>query len=361
MGNLGIIVILTLPYMAGYILKNIMNNKEISQIETYLIGFFFVLLLQGGIFSIGNLGLNKSFAQISNTMWIITVAIFVLFLLLVFINMGKRIKKGHHDNVYHAKWHRQDLILLAFVVLVGLAVVFRVITLKDYLRSDLMLATVRTTISTGTMFEYNPIISQPFTLGLISSKKIITLPLYYAYLISYFGIDEILLLYIVLSLQTIMCAYFACISFMVPIIRNRRKSLIFAFFLGTVLLSGDYYSGTVGTKLLWHGYLGESIVAAVMIPYVMYVITAWYRQERNYRRENADNNNTLAKTEEERSKKSRIRESIHIYVVNILKLLICLGASLFITGITAGFLIVAITIVILGICSISRFIVEEVE
>ena len=47
---MGLIVILTLPYMAGYIFTSIAHNKETSQIETYLIGFFSVFLVNGAIF-----------------------------------------------------------------------------------------------------------------------------------------------------------------------------------------------------------------------------------------------------------------------------------------------------------------------
>lgn len=352
---IGIIVILTLPYMAGYILKSIMNIKEISQMEIYLIGFFFVLFLQGKIFTTGNVVLHKSFDDICNGFWIVTIIMFVLFILALIFNITVRLKKGNGNTIYHTKWSKQDLLLLGLVIITAAAVVFRVLSLHNYLRSDLMLATVRTTMSTRTMFEYNHIISQRFTLGLISSKKIITLPLYYAYLSSYFGIEETLLLYIILSIKTIMCMYFACMTFISPIMKNRRKLLIFAFFLSTLFLSGDYYSGSIGTRLLWNGYSGETIVAAVIIPYIMYVITDWYRQERNLRI------NTVTNPQASDKVKGITKGNIHRYIVNIFRLVLCLGASLFITGITSGILLVAITIVVLGVLSVLRFIVEEVN
>lgn len=337
MDILGIIVILTLPYMAGYILKNILNMKETSQIETYLTGFFFVFLVQGLVFAVGFNGLHAGFSSICSAFTVAIICIAVLFAVIFTVNLIKLFKRGRHDDVYHAKWHRLDIAMMMLANLVILLIIIRVILLKDYIRTDLMLPTVRTTLSTNTIYEYNPITSRPFTMGLIGSKKIIALPIYYAYLCKAFGINETILLFIVLSLQTIMCTYFACLSFIIPILRNRRSSIMFGFFLGILILSGDYFSGALGAKLLWNGYQGETIVGAVMLPYILYVVTAWYRQERGDYPYEVD-------------KALRIK--------NIIKIVICALASLFITGLTSGLLLILIEVMVIGLCSVARFMAE---
>ena len=56
--------------------------------------------------------------------------------------------------------------------------------------------------------------------------------------------------------------------------------MIFILFLAVLILSGDYFSGSIIHKILHNGYSGAAIVAGVMLPYCMYVITDMYRRER---------------------------------------------------------------------------------
>ena len=46
---LGVILWFMMPAVAGYTVCNILRWKETNQIETYLIGFFFLFFLQGVI------------------------------------------------------------------------------------------------------------------------------------------------------------------------------------------------------------------------------------------------------------------------------------------------------------------------
>ena len=159
------------------------------------------------------------------------------------------------------------------------------------------------------------------------------LPIYYSFLSSFYGIRDSMLLYLILTLQTILCVYFACVTVTMPVLRSRKKNLIFSIFLGTLILSGDYYSHAIGAKILWNGYSGEAIVAGVMLPYVLYVITCWYRQERGDGEE----------------------ANAYLRAVNIVKLLIVALSSVFITGLTTGVVLIVIEIFIAGLCSYIRY------
>ena len=129
------------------------------------------------------------------------------------------------------KMHASDWGLVAVSVVISLCIVYRVYSLQEYLRDDFMLATVRTTLHTGRIYEYNPITSQPYNVGLINSKRIIMLPIYYSFLSSFYGIRDSMLLYLILTLQTILCVYFACVTVTMPVLRSRKKNLIFSIFL----------------------------------------------------------------------------------------------------------------------------------
>lgn len=337
MDLLGIIVIITMPYMAGYILKSVINKKEISQIETYLTGFFFVFFLQGLVSFVQYLLRGCSFAALCKSYNMAFIVLMVVFCATLIVNLILRIINGKGEKVYHPKYRRVEYLLMLIVLILSACIIYRVVGLTDYLRDDIMLPTIRTTLATNTIYEYNPITSEQFTLGLINSKRMISLPIFYAYLCRTFGLDEPFLIYVVMTIQTLFCTVFACLLFIMPVLRSRAKSILFTVFLATVLLSGDYFSGSIGFKLLWNGYSGDAVVTGAMLPYIMYVITDWYR--------------TVRENKEEKGVKAAI--------ANLVKLILCFGASLFITGITSGVLLLVIEAGLLGVASIIRYRIEE--
>ncbi len=332
MNILGIAVIWFLPYMAGYIIRTVVNRRETGQIETYLIGFFSVFLLQGITFTTGDLLMGWSFITMCDVFRFVTIAIAVLFVAALAVNTILSYLRGR-EKAYRHKLKKDEWILLGLMILVAVLIAVRIVLLMDYTRDDYMLPTVRTTLSTHTINRYNPITKAPYNLGLIASRKIITLPVYYAYLCFTFGIDSITLLYIILTAQTIMCCYFACILFITPILRFRSRIYIFGIFLGGLILSGDYFADTIGSKIMWKGYAGDSIVAAVMIPYVLCVIMSDYRQI-----------NVQATTEKHSA------DAITVRIKTILKLgMVCAG-SVFITTMVTGLLLLIITVTVASCC-----------
>jgi len=337
MSIIGIITIFILPYMAGYILKVFLNRRETSQIETYLTGFFFVFLLQGLVYlcTVTMLGGNLDCLFLAYT--VMTAIIMAAFVALFIINYIRKIRDEKIFKFGRPVFVKEEVILLFITLLVAALVVIKIFVLESYLRRDLMLATIRTTLSTGTIYEYNPITSRPFVLGLIGSKKIISLPIYYSYLCKFWGIDASRLLYIVLTIQTILCTYFSCVMFITPIFKNRKKLLIFTIFLGFLILSGDYFDASVCSKLCWKGYSGEAIVPCVIIPFVMYIITDGYRINVQRRSLKIDS----------------------LVFLRLFQMLICITCSLFITGITSGVLLIALTIVVFIFCCIYRYRKEQ--
>ena len=307
----GLVCIIVLPYLSGNLLKTVIRKKEIGQIETYLLGFFLLFLVQGVYFTIGYMILGQSFDTLCGgflTVTIVLAAVSVIALILNIIT-GRRGKK---EPVYRQDYKRSDYILMGIIVLICILICVRVIGITDYIRDDYMLPTVRITLSTGTVNEYNPLTSLPYRVGLTTSKKIVTLPIYYSYLCKVFDLEAVNLLYVILTLQTVACSYLACMLFVRSFIKLRDKLFIYGIFFGGVILSGDYFNRSISSRLLWNGYAGSTITTAVMLPYMMYLVTSVFR---------------IGK----------------ITAGDILKLIIVTFASLFITSITYGPLLLVIT------------------
>ena len=318
----GLLIIIALPYMSGYMLKTLFNKRETGQIETYLMGFFLVFLIQGAYFAVGDLFLETAFDGLCSGFNIVIVVIAVLFVISVVVNLVLGRDRDREDRaVYRQKLKKEDWILLALMLVVAAFVCARVLGIVDYLRDDYMLPTVRTTLKSGSINVINPIISRPYDAGLITSKKFITLPVYYAYLCRTFGFDTIILLYVIITLQTVACTYLSCMLFMGPVLRIRAKMYIYGIFLGAVMLSGDYYMQSSGARLLWSGYNGNTIATAVMLPYVLYITMCGFGSGR-------------------------------LRAVDILRLLLVLASSVFITGVATGALLIAIVAAISSACHI---------
>lgn len=354
MNIIGGLVILFLPYLAGYILKMIFNKKETNQIETYLLGFFFVFLLQGVVFTGGYFG-GFGFEKLCSIFTIVIIGVAAAGAICAVIDLVRHIliarqnekakQEGGDDAkdilalLNQTKWHRSEWMLLLLLLVILAAIVVRVFLLVPYLRLDTMIETMRTTLATHTIYEYNPITSRPFELGLITSKKIISLPIYYSYFCEVFGMNEVYLLFALLTIQTIVCTYMSSTQLMAPLLGNRKKVLIFCVFLGAMILSGDYFHGSIVERILWYGYAGDAIAASVMLPYVLYVLTNWYREERGDFGKTGWGNR----------------------IISLLKIGLCIVSSVFITSLATGALILIITAVVAGVCCMIRFSREEVE
>jgi len=330
---LGIAAIIVLPYMAGYILKTLFNSRETGQSEIYLTGFFFVFLLQGVIFGTGYMFLELPFESLCKGFLFASGCICVLFVISVFVDILRSMRR-QRKNEYRQKIKTNEWILLLFMLLIAALVVLRVFSLIDYIRDDYMLPTVKTILRTGTVNQYNPITGRPYVFGLITSRKIITLPVYYAYLSHTFSIRPVYLLYIVLTLQTVFCTYLSVMNFMVPILKQRNRIFVFGIFCGALILSGDYFVYSACSKILWRGYAGDSIVAAVMLPYVLSVIILDYRH--------------VHVMDDDTS--NRKKNVLGIRIISVLKIALVCAASVFITGVANGLLLILITIVMALIC-----------
>ncbi len=332
MNILGIFLIFIMPFALGIIFNFITRQKKTNQIETYLIGFFSFFLIQGAIFSL-NTFLNIPFNSCCK---ILSYTSYALLGIAVIISVV-RFKDYVLWDIQKMRLKKEEALSFGIMMLTILIVVARIIYLSDFERDDIMLETVRINVLTSTVNTYNPMTGRLFELGFITSKKLVTLPVYYSYLCMNYGISPRVLLYIVITLQTLFCTMFACRCAMTAVIKSRRKQYLCSFFVAVVLASGDYFKGAVGYKVLWNGYEGATIVVAVMMAYVIYLVMDIYRLERG----------------------DYGKSSWGKRLVRVFKLIICFAATLFISSLATGFLMIALCLLSMIVCASLRFGKEE--
>ena len=332
---IGILLLFILPFAAGCACKGILRWKETSQIETYLIGFFFLFFLQGVVL-VPCVLLNLDFAMACNALMAVMGIVFILGLVMTVLATMKAKKTGGSAEKRKSPWRKRDKFLFAGMVLVFAFLIVRMIPGMNILRDDTVLETVNTTVSTGTMFTHHPLTGMLMDGGMITSKKIVTLPLFYAAFVQVFGIEAKYFVYLAVNVLVLGCSYYACALLLNKVtVLNRSKMYAYWLVYGLLLLAGDYHKSTLTYRLLFQGYEGTTICFGVMMPYLLYLILSWYRSE-------------------------GAEEKMPIYarVTYVLKIALVFACSMVITGLGTGFLFLFMTGAVAAVCCLIKSIKE---
>ena len=259
---LGIVLLWIVVYLSGILICKIAGEKETSQLWKHLIGFFFLVFCQGIAFFVGQLA-GWSF---QNTGWMLVVILVITsFLSLLFCRteLMENIKKMERFSLKKFSYGRH----IALFFWIFIALIYVIISGSAGNRSDAMVETVQTTLLTDTMNQYHPFTRQPLELGMILSKKIITLPFWYAQLSVWTGLDGVATVWILGSFITLVVSFLAFAELGGLLFhRDFRKTWLLLVLMELLYLSGDYYVGSAGYRQLFYGYSGEVIVGSITIP-----------------------------------------------------------------------------------------------
>ena len=322
---LGIVLLWIIVYLSGMLFCKIAGEKETSQLWKHLIGFFFLVFCQGIFFFLGQLrGWN-----FRKTAWILTAFFLIVCCLSILIckkevsKFFRKVKKLRLDKIAYGRY--KALLLWLFI-----AMIFVVSFGTAGNRNDAMVETVQRTLLTDTMNQYHPFTGKPLELGVIMSKKIITLPFWYATLSLWTGLDGVTTVWVLGTLVTILMslAAFAELGGLL-FFRDFKKTWLLLLLLELLYLSGDYYVGSAGYRQLFYGYSGEVMVGVVVIPCVLSML---YRYMGPVMRVDFPLE----------------REQIHLWSL-LLELGLCVGSCLFLTSLVWGIFMVLIAMVLFAI------------
>lgn len=311
------------PYLMGLLLNYIMRERNIGQIETYLSGFLFLFLCQGLLFFAGILG-NVSFQLISMIQTVFYGVGVCLLLLLKRKSIAKVFKRGRNaenlasknPKVMNAATTSEKVTFLVLLTVL-LGTVYRILQIRSFSIADTVLETIQTTLTTDSMYRYHPLTGKLMELGMITSKKWITLPLWYGYLANIFKLEPALLIYALVPIVILLLSCFAYGRLAYLLFeQNKLKTMQFVTVYLLLILSGDYLTTTFGYHQLFLGYSGETIIASVMVPYVLTVL---YQAFGSYLR----------------GEKHMIPDRKQRALV-ITRLVLVFGASMFLTSIPTG-------------------------
>ena len=319
---LGIVLLWIVVYLSGMLFCKISGEKETSQLWKHLIGFFFLIFCQG-IFFFGGQLLNWTFR---NTALLLTVFLLTICFVSAFFckneiaEIWKKAKQFRFRNMENGRYWA-----LVFWLLLGIVFVAASGTAGN--RNDAMVETVQTTLMTDTMNQYHPFTRAKLELGVIMSKKIITLPFLYSMLSIWTGLDAVNTVWFLGTVLTVVCSLMAFAELGgLLFFRNFKKTWLLIVFMELMYLSGDYYIGAAGYRQLFYGYSGEVMVTTVIIPCILCIL---YRFFGPFLREDFP-----------------IAQEKISFGGLLFSLGLCIGSSFFITSVAWGILMVVVAIIL---------------
>ena len=335
MDIIGAVLFMFLPYAAGYGCKRILRWRETNQIETYLIGFFFLFFLQGVIL-VPCVWLEKSLTTAAGILLAVMGMLVLVAGVFGILPLFSKRREETKEKEKRIPWKKIEKKLFFVVLALLFILLLRMVLGVGILREDITLETVLTTMQTDSLFKFHPLTGGIMEAGMISSKKIVTLPLFYAGITWLTGMDAAAFLYLVVGVMVLLCSYFAVtLLFSKVLIPTRGKLFFFWIMYSLLLLSGDYHADTLAHRLLFRGYDGTTICFGVILPYLLYLIVSWYRLESG--------------------------EEMVVFATRmmyILKMVLGFAVSVVITGLGTGFVFLFMAVVVAGICCILKSIKE---
>ena len=269
---LGVVLLWIVVYLSGMLFCKICGEKGTSQLWKHLIGFFVLIFCQGIVFFGGQI-LGWDFGRSALVLTLLLLGICGVSMLVCKNELWKnwqKIKGFSFKEISHGRHYA-----LVFWLFLGIGLV--VATKSAGNRSDAMVETVQTTLMTNTMNQYHPFTGQKLELGMILSKKIITLPFFYSALSVWTGLDGVTTVWTVGTLLTAVCSLLAVAELGgLLFFRDFKKTWLMIVFMELMYLSGDYYVGCVGYRQLFYGYSGEVIVGTVTIPCMLCILYRFF-------------------------------------------------------------------------------------
>lgn len=257
-------------YLMGSLIKKLLQDSEQKFPEAVLTGTLLMFLLWEFLV-LPAIRLVASFAVVSRIYSGLLLAIFIL----SFIFCNKEMRKQWKTVSVHFSG-----IILAAVVLFAMQIGCFLMLTPD-VSGDFTVETVNTTIQSDLIYENHPGMGDTFVYGITFRGKLVSLPLFYAYLKELFSVGELfpchtsVLVYRIIPIWGLMLSYMVyglwAEVFFGKTEMGRNRAALFFVGLGLINIFGACSEDSIFYYQLYRGFRGETIVFAVLIPYTIYL------------------------------------------------------------------------------------------
>lgn len=264
------------PFFVGCTVGKVADPFEYGLLDTYLDGVLMLFVLSGLVQFVTVL-FHRAFGEY---IIIYAVLLTLLFIPGVFL-FGWGMRKDGKNKIFLEKgkgffrfWFadRASQVLTLLNILIFVFCIARVLFGTVDLHGDFTMETVRTTLETDSIYEYDSFTGQVLNEGMPIRQKILTLPFFLAMLCEIAGVNPGILIYKVFPCFLLMWTAMLCAkwgSLLFP--KQREKESGFLMLTGCLLLFGDYAQMAPASLLLHQGFTGNALCALFVIPYTLYL------------------------------------------------------------------------------------------
>jgi len=263
------------PFFIGQPVRKIADLRGRGVVDTYICGVMTMFAISG-VLHFFVMFTNRRFADYLKFYPVILAGLIAVgFVLTIF-----DIKKNNAEFSIKARliaffksWFKgKELQIFAMLTLVTLLLcALRIVTGTPDVSGDFTLETIRTTLQTDSIYQYNSLTGKLLEEGMPIRQQILTMPFFLTFLSEFFEVGISLVLYKIFPCYTLFLTALVYSRLAATLfVKQKEKQLIFMFIISFMLLVGDYAAMAPAALVLHQGFTGNSLCAAVVIPFAVY-------------------------------------------------------------------------------------------
>lgn len=256
--------LISISYLLGVLLKGIFRDDDGRVVRTCLIGTFFVVIVWEIYIQIcGQLSIGFSISC-----KIFSAVIMVLILISLLVN--KKTIASHFAVKNSTK------ILPLLLILLGIMIsIICFVLLEPDTAGDSSLETINTVQATDSILGYEPLTGRAYSAEspMPVTKRIITLPLFYAYITDLFGAKADTVVYTAMPLWVLILTIFAYSVWVDAFFESNNAVTRTTFFVcGVIVLNlfGAFSQNSTYYYQTLKGFSGQTFCYSVLVPFAIY-------------------------------------------------------------------------------------------
>lgn len=264
------------PFLLGQPVRKVLDHGGRGGTDTYILGVMTMLTISG-VLHFFVMYINGPFSVYLRLYPVIIICVSAVGIILTIMD----IKRNNVEFSIKARviafgrsWFKsRELMIFGGLTLITILLcIIRILTGQPDVTGDFTLETIRTTLQTDSIYQYNSLTGRLLEEGMPIRQQILTLPFFQTFLSVCSGIDINLLIYKIFPCYTLVLAVLVYSRFAGTLfVKQKESQMIFMFMISFMILVGDYAQAAPAALMLHQGFTGNAMCAGVIIPFSIYL------------------------------------------------------------------------------------------
>ena len=270
-----LLFLMIVPFLIGQPVRKVLDYRGRGVVDSYLCGVMTMFVVSGAMHVL-MMFLNRPFSDYEKIYLLILLAVALVGILLVVLDIKKDQDELSRKERFLGFWRsfiqsRESQIFTVLTVIVLLLCVVRIFVGTHDVTGDFTMETIRTTLATDSIYQYNSLTGLVIEEGMPIRQQILTMPFFLAFLSDMFKVEAGMLLYKIFPCYTLFLAVLVYAKWAgVLFVKQRDRQILFLLIASMLLFLGDYAQAAPAALLLHQGFTGNAMCAAVVIPFAIY-------------------------------------------------------------------------------------------